>query len=398
MKGTSRRGLSQYSDTLIEKELQMSEKNRAENVMIVDLIRNDFGKICQYNSVKVPELFKTEKYESLFQMVSSVNGKLKKKTKMLDIIQSIFPCGSVTGAPKIRTMEIINEIEKEERNIYTGSVGLITPDEIKMNVAIRTLTINKNTREGVIGLGSGIVWDSDPKNEYDEVMLKSEFLTEPNNYFEIFETMRYENGAIKFLSEHLNRMKIAADYFLFKFSYKKIIKQIEDSTLGLNKDVIKKIKLRLNKWGNVKVEISDLPLNNEQISVVISQNKINSMDQFKYFKTTNRKLYDDELSSYKTNGFNEVLYLNEKSELTEGSRTNVFLRKEDQWFTPPIQSGLLAGIYRKYYLVTNPNSCEKILKIDDLMQADELLLTNAIRGEIKVNKLFLNNTEFVEYN
>jgi para-aminobenzoate synthetase/4-amino-4-deoxychorismate lyase len=398
MKGTSRRGLSQYSDTLIEKELQMSEKNRAENVMIVDLIRNDFGKICQYNSVKVPELFKTEKYESLFQMVSSVNGKLKKKTKMLDIIQSIFPCGSVTGAPKIRTMEIINEIEKEERNIYTGSIGLITPGEIKMNVAIRTLTINKNTREGVIGLGSGIVWDSDLKNEYEEVMLKSKFLTEPIDYFEIFETMRYENGTIKFLSEHLNRMKIAADYFLFRFNYKKIIKQIEASIADLNKDEIKKIKLSLNKWGNIKVEISYLPFINEQVSVIISQNKINTSDQFRYFKTSNRKLYDNEYLSCNSNGMDEVLFLNEKGELSEGSRTNLFLRKGDEWLTPPIQSGLLAGIYRKYFLVTNPNSSEKILKIEDLMQADELVLTNTIKGEIKVDKLFLNSTEFVEYN
>jgi para-aminobenzoate synthetase/4-amino-4-deoxychorismate lyase len=398
MKGTSRRGVSHHLDALIEKELLMSEKNRAENVMIVDLIRNDFGKISEFGSVTVPELFKTEKYESLFQMVSTVKGKLNKRTKMFDIIQSIFPCGSVTGAPKIRTMEIINEIEMEERNIYTGSIGLITPGEIKMNVAIRTLTINKNTREGVIGLGSGIVWDSDPKNEYEEVMLKSKFLAEPINYFEIFETMRYENGAIKFLSEHLNRMKIAADYFLFRFNYKKIIKLIEESIVNLNKEETKKIKLILNKWGSVKIEVSDFQLLNEKFTALISQNKINSNDQFRYFKTTNRKLYDDEFSSCKTNGFDEVLYLNEKGELTEGSRTNVFLRKDDQWFTPPIQSGLLAGIYRKYFLVTNPNSSEKVLKIEELMQADELILTNAIRGEIKVNKLFLNNTEFVEYN
>jgi para-aminobenzoate synthetase/4-amino-4-deoxychorismate lyase len=331
-------------------------------------------------------------------MVSSVNGKLKKKTKMLDIIQSIFPCGSVTGAPKIRTMEIINEIEKEERNIYTGSIGLITPGEIKMNVAIRTLTINKNTREGVIGLGSGIVWDSDLKNEYEEVMLKSKFLTEPIDYFEIFETMRYENGTIKFLSEHLNRMKIAADYFLFRFNYKKIIKQIEASIADLNKDEIKKIKLSLNKWGNIKVEISYLPFINEQVSVIISQNKINTSDQFRYFKTSNRKLYDNEYLSCNSNGMDEVLFLNEKGELSEGSRTNLFLRKGDEWLTPPIQSGLLAGIYRKYFLVTNPNSYEKILKIEDLMQADELVLTNTIKGEIKVDKLFLNSTEFVEYN
>lgn len=397
MKGTCRRGTNQYSDALLEKELQMSEKNRAENVMIVDLIRNDFGKICEFGSVIVPELFKTEKYESLFQMVSSVKGKLKKKIKMPDIIQSIFPCGSVTGAPKIRTMEIINEIENEERNIYTGSVGLIIPGEIKMNVAIRTLTLNKNSGEGVIGLGSGIVWDSDPQNEYDEVLLKSKFLSEPTGYFKIFETMRYENGTIQFLSEHLNRMKIAADYFLFRFNYKKIIKRIEESIAGLNKDGIKKIKLSLDKWGSVKVEISDLPVTNKQISVIISQNKTDSGDQFRFFKTTNRKLYDSEYSSVKTDGFDEVIFLNEKGELSEGSRTNIFLRTGDEWFTPPVQSGLLSGIYRKYFLVNMPNSAERILKIEDLIKADEIVLTNALRGEQKISKLFLNKSEFIEY-
>jgi para-aminobenzoate synthetase/4-amino-4-deoxychorismate lyase len=186
MKGTIHRGHNHSSDALSVKELETGEKNKAENVMIVDLIRNDLGIICRYGSVKVPEIFQIEKYESLFQMVSEVQGKLRKKVKIGEVLQNIFPCGSVTGAPKIRTMEIINEIEKEKRGIYTGSIGLITPKEIKMNVAIRTITIKKDTGNGVMGLGSGVVWDSDPKSEYEEVLLKSKFLTEPLDYFEIF--------------------------------------------------------------------------------------------------------------------------------------------------------------------------------------------------------------------
>ena len=227
MKGTTRRGHNHSLDKIAETDLMKSEKNRAENVMIVDLIRNDFGRICRYGSIKVPELFTIEKYESLFQMVSQVRGKLRKKIKHFEIIQNIFPCGSVTGAPKIRTMEIINEIENNARSIYTGSIGLIKPKEIKMSVAIRTITINKQTGDGIMGLGSGIVWDSNPKSEYEEVLLKSKFLTEPLDYFEIFETMRYENGEIKFIDDHIERMKSAADYFLFKFNEKKIRKQID---------------------------------------------------------------------------------------------------------------------------------------------------------------------------
>ena len=397
MKGTTRRGFNHSSDEQTATELKNSEKNRAENVMIVDMIRNDLGRICSYGSVSVPELFNVEKYESLFQMVSTVQGKLRKKIKMKEIIPSLFPCGSVTGAPKIRTMQIIDEIEKEERGIYTGSIGLITPKAIKMNVAIRTISLNKNSCNGVMGLGSGVIWDSDPHKEYEEVLLKSKFLTEPLEYFEIFETMRYENGEIKFLSEHIKRMKTAADHFLFKFSYKKIVKEIKNSIADLEHLQIKKIRLLLNKWGKIKIEITDLTEPVGKASVIISQSKIFSTDRFKHFKTTNRKLYDEEYAIHKSKGLYEVLYLNEKNELAEGSRSNIFLKKNNKWFTPPLQSGALPGIYRKYFIENNINTSEKDIKIEDLSRSDGLLLTNALRGEIKVSKVFINNNEFVEF-
>ena len=397
MKGTTLRGFNQFSDELAVTELKNSEKNRAENVMIVDLIRNDLGRICKYGSISAPALFDIEKYESLYQMVSTVQGNLRKKIKMKEIIESIFPCGSVTGAPKIRTMEIISEIEKEERNIYTGSIGLINPKEIKMNVAIRTIKLDKNSGEGVIGLGSGIVWDSDHHKEYEEVLLKSKFLTDPIEYFEIFETMRYESGEIKFLKEHIGRMKSASAHFLFKFPKKKIMKRIEKSISELDQRQIKKIKLLLNKWGEIKIEISDLLESVDKVSVIISQNKISSIDRFRHFKTTNRKLYEKEYESYKSKGLYEVLYLNEKNELVEGSRSNIFLKKDTQWFTPALNSGALPGIYRKYFIENNINTSEKNIRMEDLLNADGLLLTNALRGEIKVNKVFINNEEFIDF-
>jgi para-aminobenzoate synthetase / 4-amino-4-deoxychorismate lyase len=397
MKGTLRRGCNQNSDRIAQNKLKSDEKNLAENVMIVDLIRNDLGRICRYGSVRVPELFKIEKYESLLQMVSEVQGKLRKKTKLLDIVQNIFPCGSITGAPKIRTMEIINEIEKEERGIYTGSIGLVTPKEIKMNVAIRTITIKKNTGDGVMGLGSGVVWESDPESEFEEVLLKSKFLTEPLEYFEIFETMRYEGDEIKFLDEHIARMKSAADYFLFKFSEKKIRKQIVQSIAEVDEQERSKIRLTLNKWGEIRVELSHIPKPSKSIVVIISQNKINSADKFRYFKTTNRKLYDDEYAVFSTKGFYELIYLNEEEELAEGSRTNIFIRKGTSWFTPPLDSGALPGIYRQYFIENNPNVFEKSVKLNDLIEADELLLTNALRGEVKVNKLFTSADEYITY-
>jgi para-aminobenzoate synthetase/4-amino-4-deoxychorismate lyase len=397
MKGTIHRGHNHSSDALSVKELETGEKNKAENVMIVDLIRNDLGIICRYGSVKVPEIFQIEKYESLFQMVSEVQGKLRKKVKIGEVLQNIFPCGSVTGAPKIRTMEIINEIEKEKRGIYTGSIGLITPKEIKMNVAIRTITIKKDTGNGVMGLGSGVVWDSDPKSEYEEVLLKSKFLTEPLDYFEIFETMRYEKGEIKFLDDHLNRMKSAADYFLFKFNEKKIRKQLVKSIAEVDKRKLKKIKLSLAKWGEIKIDVSDIPKAPKNVFLFLSQSKIDSTDKFRFFKTTNRKLYDDEYALYNSKGFYEVLYQNEKDEIAEGSRTNIFIRKDNSWFTPKFESGALPGIYRNYFIGQNPEVSEKIIKVDDLLSAEEVLLTNALKGEVTVQKLYITLDEYITY-
>lgn len=397
MKGTIRRGYNENSDRISETELRTSEKNVSENVMIVDLIRNDLGRICRYGSVTAPELFRIEKYESLFQMVSEVRGKLKKKMDIRRIVQNIFPCGSVTGAPKIRTMEIINKIEKEKRGIYTGSIGLITSNDIKMNVAIRTILINRNSGEGIMGLGSGIVWDSDPRDEYDEVLLKSRFLTEPLNYFEIFETMKYENGEIKFLDDHFLRMSSAANYFLFRFNEKRIRKQIESVISEIRKRQNKKIRLALSKWGKVRIDVSNISRLPKNVSVIVSQNKINSKDQFRYFKTTNRKLYDEEYSEYNSKGFYEVLYFNERDELVEGSRTNIFVKKENSWFTPSLESGALPGIYRKYFIDVHPNVIEKNIKIEEIVNADELFLTNALRGEVKVNKLFITPNEFISY-
>ncbi|MBK9099702.1 MAG: aminodeoxychorismate synthase component I [bacterium] len=398
MKGTIRRGFNHNSDKTAENELKRSEKNLAENVMIVDLIRNDLGRICRYGSIKTPKLFKIEKYESLFQMVSKVQGELIKKTSFKDIITNIFPCGSVTGAPKIRTMEIINEIEKEDRGIYTGSIGLFTPKEIELNVAIRTISINKKSGNGIIGLGSGIVWDSNPKSEYEEVQLKSKFLTEPLDYFEIFETMKSENGSIRFLDDHIKRMKLAADYFLFKFSEKKVRKYVEQLVVQIETDQQKKIKLLLNKLGKFRAEVSDISKPMKNVSIILSEHKVSSTDKFRHFKTTNRKIYDDEYEKYSKQKFREVIFLNEKDEIVEGSRTNIFIRIGNTWFTPSLSSGALPGVYRNYFLQNHPEALQQQLNLTDLVKADQVILTNAVQGEIKVSRIYLTSDEFITFN
>jgi len=393
MKGTIKRGVNHETDFAAEQELVNSQKNRAENVMIVDLIRNDLGRIAKYGSVSVPQLFSTEKYESLFQMVSTISAKLKKEVTLGIILKNIFPCGSVTGAPKIRTMEIIKELEKEEREIYTGSIGLFDKDEANFNVAIRTLTVNKKTRRGELGIGAGIVWDSDPQKEYEETLLKSKFLAEPENYFDLFETMRVENGKIVFLEEHIERLRLAAEFFLFNFKDKKIRKSLDDKILELDSGGKYKIKLILNKWGSVNIETSNLSLIPDNIKIITSKKRINTQNKFQYFKTANRKLYDDEYQKYSARGFFDVIFLNEKDEMTEGSITNIFIRKGNSWLTPPLTSGILDGIYRSYFLRKMNNAAEKVISVDDLLRADEVKLVNSVRKEVLVNSIDLNDKE-----
>lgn len=396
MKGTLQRGLTTEKELFNKNNLLNDEKILAENVMIVDLIRNDLGRVCKYGSINVPDLFTIEKYESLFQLTSTVKGTLNKESLVTDVIKKMFPCGSVTGTPKIRTMEIIDELEKEERGIYTGSIGLINKEKANFNVAIRTMTLNKETYKGELGIGAGIVWDSNADDEYDETLLKSKFLTSPPNYFGLIETMKVEKNKVSFFDEHLTRLKNAADYFLFCFDETKIRKAIFNKVNRLDYNKNYKLRLLLNKWGEINIEtdlIMDLP---ETINVVVSGKKINSQNKFQFFKTTSRDVYDKEYARYYAKGFFDVLFLNEKDEIAEGAITNIFIKVRNEWFTPPLVCGILNGIYRSKFL-KKKNVKEKTICINDILNADALMLVNSVRGEVKVNQLFIND-EIIDYN
>ncbi|WP_337872835.1 aminodeoxychorismate synthase component I [Ignavibacterium sp.] len=397
MKGTISRGINYQDDMMKKYELENSIKNQAENVMIVDLLRNDLGRICKFNSVETFKLFDIEKYESLFQMVSTIKGKLSKSIRFSDIIKNIFPCGSVTGAPKIRTMEIIREIEKEEREIYTGAIGLFLNKEIIFNVAIRTIQLDSDFHKGKIGLGSGIVWDSKPDIEYNEVLLKSNFLTKPEPYFEIFETARVEKDNVTFLKEHLSRMKQAAEFFLFPFYEDKIISKISAELKKIDKTKTYRLKIFLSKSGKINIEIEEFKQKAIPVNIILSSNRINSRKKFQYFKTTNRKLYNEEYRHFKSKGFFDVIYLNENDDVAEGSITNIFIKKGEVILTPSLQCGILPGIYRRYYLRTHPEIKEKRISLDDLLTADEVILTNSLRGAVKVNSIYLNENEFIKF-
>jgi para-aminobenzoate synthetase/4-amino-4-deoxychorismate lyase len=397
MKGTTYRGVDIPKDILSKQEFSISEKDIAENVMIVDLLRNDLGRISKLGSVKVKNLFEVEKYESLFQMTSEISSTLSKGTKLSDIIKNMFPCGSVTGAPKIRTMEIIHQIEKEKRNIYTGSIGLLLKDKITMNVAIRTLSIDKFNGNGEIGLGSGIVWDSDPEKEFNEVLLKSKFLTSSQMIFEIFENVLVKNSEIVFIDEHINKLKSTADYFLFKFDEKLLRKKLKYFLSKVNNSVYYNLKIMLSKYGSITFKVSELKTTADKIKVILSKSIIDSQNKFQYFKTTNRNLYDTEYNKFSAKGFYDVIYLNEKYQVAEGSISNIFIKKGIKYLTPPISCGISADVYRSFMMQKNSNIIEKILTVQHLIDSDEIILTNCIDGEVKVDELYFNESEYISF-
>lgn len=391
MKGTIKRGITILEDEMQKYILESSEKDNAENLMIVDMLRNDLGKISEYGSVQVTELCNIEKYESLYQMTSTIKSKLRNDFQLPDILRNIFPCGSITGAPKMRTMEIIKELETDQRGIYTGAIGIVRKDYSTFNVAIRTIEINKNGR-GEIGLGSGVVWDSNPVHEYEETLLKSMFIFNPAKEFQLFETMKAENGIIYHLNDHLLRLKSSAEYFLFKYDELKIRKELNKSTGKLTDK--RRIKLTLSKWGEINIIISDYPDQPEEIKVIIADTKVSSKNLYQFFKTSNRELYNQMLQKFSAKGFFDVLFFNEKGQLSEGTMSNVFVNKKGKWFTPAVNCGLLPGIERKHWINSDINATENILYLNDLMECDELVLTNSLRGRTKVHKLYMNDNEF----
>ncbi len=375
MKGTIHRGKNINKDKKQIEILRQSEKNKAENTMILDLLRNDLGKISKIDSVEPKAIHKIETYESLHQMISIINSEIN-SNNLLNLFKSLFPCGSITGAPKVSTMQIIKELEKEERGVYTGTIGLMEKDKYNFNIPIRTIEIHEN-HSGEIGIGSGIVWDSDAKDEFEEVKLKANFLTKSDNYFELFETMLVDKNEIYLLNHHLNRLEKSAEYFLFNFDREEVKTEIENCLENLSSQKKYKMKLMLSKWGDVKIGIEEIKEEKNILKVSFSEKKINSKNKFQYFKTTNRETYDTDLVKYKNKGYDEVIYLNEEGELAEGSITNIFLRKQGEWLTSKVDSGILEGCYRTFFIENNDVKVTN-LYLQDLINSDEMILTNSI--------------------
>jgi para-aminobenzoate synthetase/4-amino-4-deoxychorismate lyase len=378
MKGTAPRGRTLAEDEQIKNRLRDDPKNRSENVMIVDLLRNDIGKIAQIGSVHVDELFAVEKYETLFQMTSTVSGTLRRGTTLCGIFQAIFPSGSVTGAPKCRTMQIIQELEGAARGVYTGAIGYFSPNgDAVFSVPIRTIVLEGNS--GEVGVGSGIVADSVPAEEYEECLLKMAFLTCSQSDFQLLESLRWD-GQYHFLRQHLDRLKSSAEYFDIPFGESQVVSALEQNQSHLRVGCTYKVRLLLDAAGEASIENAPLDVQREGGTVMLSPVRSSSLNKFLYHKTTHRELYERLYADARRQGHADAVFLNERGEVTEGARNNVFVELAGKLCTPPVECGLLPGVYRQHILESEPRAPESVLTLEDLKSADAIYLCNSVRG------------------
>ena len=396
MKGTIQRGPYPAEDARLMDFLQGDEKNRSENVMIVDLLRNDLGRICTPGTVAAQSLFDIETYETLHQMTSTITGHLPVTTKIETLFRALFPCGSVTGAPKIRTMEIIHELESGPRGVYTGAIGFIAPSgEATFNVPIRTIELNGS--KGAMGIGSGIIHESDPEQEWRECLLKGCFLSDPAPPFSLIETLLWQpDSGYWLLSEHLERLAASAAYFRYLFSKKELMALLDRQALDFTVSPIR-VRLTLTKSGRMELDVTPCPApaavtwpipqiaQAELPQVIFSDQATDPGSHWLFHKTTLRKMYDTERRRALAAGLYEVLFANARGEVTEGSITTIFIKQQGALLTPPMECGLLPGVFRRH-LLEHPALPvrEAILTRRDIERAEALFVGNSVRGLVQV--------------
>ena len=368
MKGTASLGRS-------AEDLQASPKDRAENLMIVDLLRNDIARVA--TDVRVPELFTIQNLPTLRQMTSTVTGRTNKGTSLADIFAALFPCGSITGAPKIAAMQAIAALETSPRGAYCGALGVVQPGgEARFSVGIRTVTMAGD--KAVCGLGSGITWDSDPVAEIEENRMKRRFLFRASAAFDLVETLRLENGAYWLLTRHVERLRTSAAYFGFAHDERAVSEILR--TLACENPVgLYRVRLLASREGRLKTEIYPLEAGASEINVALAATPVASDDEFLRHKTTNRAVYES--FAPKDAAIFDTLLFNERGEITEFTRGNVAVEIDGQLVTPPESCGLLAGTLRGELLATGKLR-ERIVTCGELHRATALWFLNGVRGMI----------------
>ncbi|CAN5858241.1 aminodeoxychorismate synthase component I [soil metagenome] len=380
MKGTRPRGRWPAEDHALAAELLASPKERAENLMIVDLLRNDAGRISEFGSVHVPRLFEVESYPTIHQLTSTIRARVRAGTTLTEVFRALFPCGSVTGAPKISTMGVIAELENAPRGIYTGAIGFASPGESVFSVAIRTLVLDRASGVVQMGVGSGITWDSQAPDEYEECFAKAAFVRADPVQFELLETLLLEGtGQVFLLDEHLARLAASADRWGFRCDVGAIRQRLlQDARTehGTGAGACK-LRLRLARDGAVRVESQRLPPESAApVKVAICAEPVDSRDPMLYHKTTRREPYDRRRAAHPDR--DDVLVVNERGELTESTLANLVVARNGELWTPPVDAGLLPGVFREV-LLREGEIRERTLRPEDLWEADGVYLINSVR-------------------
>lgn len=378
MKGTAPRGRDLAEDRLAARNLAASEKERAENLMIVDMVRNDVGKVCEYGSVATQDLFAVERYATLHQMTGTVTGRLRDEVGPSETMRALFPSGSITGAPKRRTMEIIRDLERAPRGVYTGAIGFWRPDGCAtFNVAIRTIEHRSGRFE--LGVGSGITWGSSPTAEYEETRLKAEFLFHTPPVFRLFETLLVDGrGRYRFLREHLRRLRDSAFYWDFPFDQRQAL----DLLVGIGARQ-QMVRLTLDRHGGLAVEsrpFQGWPSRARLLAVTVPARAEEAIARH---KTTERGVCDAAMSRAVDIGCDEALLVSEDGLCLEGCVSSLVYRLGGRWFTPPLDDGLLPGIWREKAM-KRLGAPERRLSLGELGQCERLLIGNSVRGEVEV--------------
>jgi para-aminobenzoate synthetase/4-amino-4-deoxychorismate lyase len=366
--------------------LRLDPKNRAENVMIVDLLRNDMSRVAVTGSVQVPRLFSVEPYKSVWQMTSTVEARLLPNTTFADILRALLPCGSITGAPKHKTMQLIDALESTPRGIYTGAIGWLEKSrDFCLSVPIRTLEIQHG--RGKMGVGGGIVLDSVAADEFEECQLKARFLTGSDPGFDLFETtFATKEQGIRHWDRHLSRLETSARWCGFPLDQTLLQKRVDETCVGFEAKVGYRLRIALGKSGEITVTSARLaPLAAPTIDVLLASEHgfaaRSADDPLLRHKTTSREEYDRAWREAESLGAFDMLFFNERGELTEGGRSNVFVRLDGRWSTPPLDAGLLPGVMRGV-LIEELDAEERTLTREDLDHAEALIICNALRGAV----------------
>ena len=371
MKGTTRRGLTNQADLKEAAWLEADPKNRAENMMIVDLLRNDMNRISEIGSEQVTSLCQVEQYSTVWQMTSTIESRLRPEVDLVQTFQALFPCGSITGAPKISTMEIIQQTEIAPRGVYCGTIGILLPRGKRIfNVAIRTLQMQGT--KAIYGVGGGITWDSKWEGEYQETKQKSAVLYRQEPRFELLTTGRIHQGELTFLEQHLTRLREASRYFAYPYNEPKLLNELQEQLARVDPSLDYHCRIALQKNGSFQLtitELTDLPAS--YLQAQLTEQKLDLATPFTYFKTSQR----DHLGQ---SDHEQIFHLPDGS-LLETTIGNLVLEIEGQLYTPPAHLPLLDGIYRRHLLETHQVE-EKLLTLNDLIDADRIYACNALRG------------------